>query len=168
MELKLNIDDLVRAVGSMLEYRDKAKDKKFMKLVGELVVDTLEDEDTPIQEVVDFMAHPRILADHIADNSTEVRRILNELDARKMLIEGDLEVYVIDRRQALPIATDKYHLPVDFTQPPITSVDIEVINVKNDAKIEFEVEPSGITMVDGIVSTIISETVIRERKALGL
>lgn len=168
MELKLDITDLVQAVGGLLEYPNKDKDMYFSELVYDLVTKTLQGSDLAIQEVVEFMSSPRKLAKYIADNNIDVRRIVTELDVRKMIIEGDLEVYIIDRRQALPIATEDYHLALNYTQAPILHVTVEVTNVNTGDKIRFSVQPTGITTIDPAVSNSITATIIRERKALGL
>lgn len=169
MYANINIEDTVKAVGTMVEYKgDKEVGMGFLQDLYVLAENILSDEDFGIQYVAEMLSDPRKLANRIVDNNPHLMLKLTIPQVRNLIQISMISVYTIERRQAYPSLPDRLDMKQSYDREKVGYTEVEIVNHANNHSIQISVQQVSGNALDVAQAGVIENAILQHRKALGL
>lgn len=169
MYVNINIEDMVQAVGTMIEYKgDREVGMDFLQDLYLITEDILTDADLGIQNVAELLSDPRALAMKIVDNSEILKMVVTIPEVRHLIQVGKLSVHTLERRQVYPSLPDRLDMKQSYNREKVGYTEVEIVNHANNHSIQINVQQVAGDALDVAQAGVIENAILQHRKSLGL
>lgn len=169
MYVNINIEDTVKAIGTMIEYKgNKEVGMGFLQDLYVLAENILSNEEVGIQYVADLLSDPKVLAERIVADNNHLVMKLTIPEVRRLINVGTLAVYTNQRRQVYPSIPDRLDMSQSYTIEKLSYTDIYICNHTNNLSIEIQIQQVAGDSLDAKQAGAIEEAIVKHRKDLGL
>lgn len=169
MYVNINIEDTVKAMGTMIEYKgDREVGMGFLQDLYVLAENTLSDEDFGIQYVAELLSDPRKLASKIVDNHPHLTLKITIPQIRNLIQVGMIGVHTLERRQVYPSIPDRLDMEQAYSREKVGYTEVEIVNHTNNHTIQISVQQVAGDTLTIAQAGVIENAIIQHRKSLGL